>query len=224
MDILNCRFCNIINEIRLGHKPLSLYDTVLLETTNFFVIPALGSLVPGYIMIISRRHIHSMAYLETNEMLELVSLVKHLENFILQKIGISPILFEHGSAIGCFSKAANSVDHAHLHITPVHIKDEADLIRNSSAIEIPNIRAVTSFKGEPYFLYINENNRFYLSHNTVLQSQYMRKWIAKEIGRPLEWDWRQFEFMQNIIETIELFKHTTNEKSKNMLCQNVSVN
>lgn len=200
----SCRFCDLITNHVLADKQklTPIYDTIIYETSNFFVTPALGSLVPGYIMIISRKHIPSMAYVSENEMDELLGIVKHFRDLITKKFNVSPILFEHGSAIDCFNKAANSIDHAHLHIVPINMKKESEIIQNSHAFKIPCFEAVTSFRDEPYFLYINENNQHYLSHDIVLPSQYMRKWIAKEIGNSLEWDWRQFEFTNNVMETV----------------------
>ena len=51
-QIPECTFCNI-NKIKFG-------NTVLDETKYFYIIPSLGSIVEGYILIISKRHINSM--------------------------------------------------------------------------------------------------------------------------------------------------------------------
>jgi len=210
-----CRFCNLINNHNLKggeqiHIPI--YDQILYETANFFVIPALGSFVPGYIMIVSRNHIYSMAYLSNDEIEELLNLIALLRNTVKEKFSISPIIFEHGSAIGCFDKAANSVDHAHIHIVPIHITEETGVLRDASAFEIPDLKTIVSFKGEPYFLYVNEKWQHHLSHKTILPSQYMRKCIAKEIGCPLEWDWRQHEFLDNINTTVNLLSDVLCER------------
>jgi len=157
-------------------------------------------------MIISRKHIHSMAYISNNEMNELLNLIKLLREIISKKFNTQPILFEHGSAIGCFNKSANSVDHAHLHIIPIHMKKEIEIIRDSRANRIPNFQTITSFKDEPYFLYVNNDCQHYLSHDFELPRQYMRKWIAREVNRPQEWDWRHYEFIDNIKITIDFFK------------------
>ena len=199
----SCRFCTIINNSKLERPDgFPIYDTILHETANFIVTPALGSIVPGYIMIISRHHICAMAFASQDAMDELSELVIHFRSVISKKFSAPTIVFEHGSAVGCFDKAANSVDHAHIHIAPVHITEETQIVENANASKIPNLHSIASFKGKPYFLYINENNHHFLSHETILPSQYMRKWIAKETGHPLEWDWRQFEFLDNINMTI----------------------
>lgn len=197
-----CRFCNIVkkNDVSL------IYDTVLYKTDNFLVIPALGSLVPGYVMIISCKHIHSMAYLSNIELDELTSLITYIKKYITYKFNVTPILFEHGSAVGCFEKSANSVDHAHLHIVPIKLNKEAKIIQSSDLFKISNLKTIKAYKDNPYLLYINNKNTFYLSQKESLPSQYMRMWIAEEVGIPLKWDWKKFEFIENINKTIDIFK------------------
>ena len=69
------------------------------------------------------------------------------------------------------------------------------------------MQAVRTFNDIPYLLYLNNDGAIYISCNTVLPSQYMRKWIASEIGCSSEWDWRKYEFMNNINSTIIAFDH-----------------
>ena len=71
----------------------------------------MGLLVPGYVMIISRNHINSMAYVLEEEMTELINLVEHLSDLISDKFKFRPILFEHGSAIGCMNKGVRCSAH-----------------------------------------------------------------------------------------------------------------
>jgi diadenosine tetraphosphate (Ap4A) HIT family hydrolase len=209
-DSDSCRFCIILTNNDLNKKehnnPLPIYDTILYETTNFIVVPALGALVSGYLMIVSRNHMHSMACITRSEMDELNDLIEFLREKILRCFNVSPILFEHGSALGCVNKSACCIEHAHLHLVPVHLSEETRILQYANAVKIPNLQSLISFNGEPYLLYVNAERGHYLSRDTILPSQYMRKWIANEIGRPFEWDWRLFEFIENINTTVELFK------------------
>ena len=52
---MNCRFCFIDKSKK--------YNEILEETKYFYITPTLGSLVDGYILIISKRHINSMTLL-----------------------------------------------------------------------------------------------------------------------------------------------------------------
>lgn len=55
----DCPFCNINKE--------KLENTILEETKHFYIMPSLDSLVDGYILIISKKHINSMASLTKEE-------------------------------------------------------------------------------------------------------------------------------------------------------------
>lgn len=209
MEAENCRFCDILKNTKIGNREscsvIPLHDTVLYETDNFLVLPALGAIVSGYIMIISRAHVYSMAELSQNHLEELQSLLNCLRGVIMRGFKVQPIVFEHGSAPGCFDIAANSVNHAHFHVVPIGMSQEDAIIRDSCAIEIPNIHSICAYKEKPYFLYINDKDQFYLSQGKILESQYMRRWVANEAGIPLYWDWRKFEFIDNVAATVEHF-------------------
>lgn len=52
----NCRLC--LSE--------QIENEIIYETKNFYVVPALGSFVPYYFLVISKQHINSMAALINN--------------------------------------------------------------------------------------------------------------------------------------------------------------
>jgi len=209
MEITDCRFCDILNNSFLKSNTrdcVPIYNTVLLETPNFLVLPALGSIIPGYLMIITRSHINSMAYLSKDHMDELIDLLSYLKHILMQTLNITPIIFEHGSAINSTEVAANSVDHAHVHVAPINMTTEMDILNESQAIKIKDMYEIKSFMGNPYFLYINENN-YFISHEVTLERQFMRKWLAKEAGSAPMWDWREYEFLENVNYTISILKN-----------------
>ena len=59
---MSCIFCTLDKSKR--------ENTILEETTYFYVIPAVGSLVVGYVLILCKRHIYSMAELNNKEQKE----------------------------------------------------------------------------------------------------------------------------------------------------------
>ena len=203
--IETCRFCKILLEHSSGATTPE-YDTVIFETKHFIVVPALGALVSGYVMIVTKEHLDSIAYLDDAGFEEFILLNQAVRTLQRRLYGIAPIVFEHGSAVGCSNKSACCVDHAHVHIAPIHLSDENRIIQHAQMKCLENIQAVRNYKDTPYMLYINESNRCYISADTILPSQYMRKWVAKEVDRPLEWDWRQFEFLDHVDATLRKMK------------------
>ena len=199
-----CRFCDIVMNYNNGNIQ-HIYNNPLFESENFLVLPALGSLVPGYIMIITKHHIPSMAYLNLKELNELIELVNYLKKILYEEYNIEPILFEHGSAVGLIQESACSVEHAHWHLAPIKFANEEKIIAEMDAQKVANLRDLSSFRGKTYLLYVN-NNQHYVSNMTTLSSQYMRKWIAKEIGHSDKWNWRENELLDNIALTVSEFK------------------
>lgn len=199
--MLKCPFCNIDKS--------KLENTILDETKNFYVIPAVGSLVDGYILVTSKRHINSMSELTIDEMREyqiLINKYRKIFKFIYTKF---PIVFEHGSPIENETKA-NSVLHAHTHIVNHHYKNEEFLIKKMNFKIINKMSDMSRSKN--YIFYLSPNNKTYITNNFNPISQIMRVEIANDINMPYEYDWRQSRFEDNIIFTINNIK---NYKDKN---------
>jgi diadenosine tetraphosphate (Ap4A) HIT family hydrolase len=92
-------------------------DTILHETKNFVVTPTVGSLVEGWLLIISKSHFVSGGQLEESyfkELQDLINLVRQrLEN--LQK---QLFVFEHGPC-SLLQTTGCGIDHLHFHIVPL---------------------------------------------------------------------------------------------------------
>ena len=109
-----CKFCRIHSTDEV--KAVS--DTILYENENFFVVPALGCFVENYIMIVAKRHICSMAYLNQEEKKDLETLINEFRKILKEKYGFYPVVFEHGASNNDTNKSACCILHAHLHIVP----------------------------------------------------------------------------------------------------------
>jgi len=200
----NCKFCNIINNSK---KEDRLENTILFENSNFLVMPSLGSITEGYLMIITKKHINSMAELSKEEMIDLLSLLEKLKKTLYNHYGITPIIFEHGSGKKNVENASSSIIHAHIHIVPINFckQSHVDIITESKMSKIDIINELYNFGNTSYILYIDQNNDSYISKSTdvILPSQYMRKKIAIEKGVADLWDWREHNLQNNIINTIK---------------------
>ena len=75
---MNCIFCNIDNR--------KIENTIIEETDNFYILPTLGSLVDGYLLIISKKHINSMSELSNQEKEEYKSILKKYRNLFYNLI------------------------------------------------------------------------------------------------------------------------------------------
>ena len=84
-----CNFCCIDKS--------KIYNTLIEETNNFIVIPSLGSLVDGYILIVAKKHFYNMFELDNNLLLEYYGLIDKYRNIFKNIYKKFPIVFEHGS-------------------------------------------------------------------------------------------------------------------------------
>lgn len=202
MIIINCIFCNL--------EKNKIENTILDETNHFYILPTVGSLVDGYILVVSKRHINSMSELTKNEMDEYNFIIKKYRNIFRDIYGKYPIVFEHGSPVSDNSIRANSVIHAHSHIVNHAYLDEPKIIKRLNFKPIQRIEDIKS--NENYIMYIN-NNFKYVTYNFEPISQLMRKLIAKDLKYEDKFDWKKEKFMDNIIKTILKVKEY-NEKRK----------
>ena len=203
MIIINCIFCNL--------EKNKIENTILDETNHFYILPTVGSLVDGYILVVSKRHINSMSELTKNEMNEYNFIIKKYRNIFRDIYGKYPIVFEHGSPVSDNSIRANSVIHAHSHIVNHAYLDEPKIIKRLNFKPIQRIEDIKS--NENYIMYINNNNFKYVTYNFEPISQLMRKLIAKDLKYEDKFDWKKEKFMDNIIKTILKVKEY-NEKRK----------
>ena len=202
----DCGLCKIGDPDRV-HGNVALPTYSLMRTRTFHVVPSLGSLVAGWVMIVTRDHRLCMGELSDQEFRELVFLKEELSRELLKTYG-RLIVFEHGPSspgtpVGC------GVDHAHLHLVPVDI-DVIEAIPglaptlNLEWCTVSDIREARSYflEGVPY-LYVEQAPSFrYITTHKHLPSQLIRRVIAKHIGRPGDYDWQQYPYWHNMVGTI----------------------
>lgn len=211
-----CPFCNMDKS--------KLENTILDETQNFYVVPALGSLVDGYILIISKRHINSMSELTIEEMNEYENLINQYRKTFKSIYTKYPIVFEHGAPNIDNDIKANSVLHAHTHIVNHHYKNEKYLIKKMKFKRISKIIDMNKSK-KNYIFYIDSNNKIYITNIFKPIRQIMRIEVANDINIPYEYDWCQSRFEDNIILTINKIKNYKVKGSDNMdNRQNTTIN
>lgn len=202
---MSCIFCTLDKSKR--------ENTILEETTYFYVIPDVGSLVVGYVLILCKRHIYSMAELNNKEQKEYENLIEKYRNIFKNIYKKYPIVFEHGSPNIENKTKANSIDHAHTHIVNYQYKNEEKIIKNLNFNPIGELTQLT--KKQNYILYINPNKVIYMTTNFPSISQLMRLVMAKELKIESKYKWQKETFKENIEQTIiDITTSLTNDSKK----------
>lgn len=202
--MMDCVFCNIDFEKE--------ENTIIYENSNFYILPTVGSLVDGYLLIVSKRHINSMSELNDNEKKDYIDLINKYKEIFYSIYGINPIIFEHGTPNPHNKMRANSVFHAHTHIVNYNFLDNESIIKSLNFESVKDACDIANNKN--YIFYMDNSGKCYVSYNFPSESQLMRKLMAKELGIDDKFDWRNNKFMNNITSTIK--KMNINDK-KNML-------
>lgn len=188
-----CIFCNI--------DTTKIYNTILDETENFIVVPTLGSLVDGYVLIVSKHHIFNMGELAIEKQEEYINLVNKYRELFNKIYGKYPIVFEHGTSKNDINLTSSSVIHAHTHIVNHSFVDENKIISDLNFKEISEVNEVLSDKN--YIFYISKCGKKYITYNFESTSQLMRILIAKDLGYENKYNWKNDTFLDNIEKTIE---------------------
>ena len=195
-----CNFCNLNKD--------QLVNTIIEETNNFYITPALGSLVDGYLLIISKRHINSMSELneyEKNEYLNLINKYRDIFNNIYSKY---PIIFEHGTSTIQKDTSSSSIVHAHTHIVNHNYIHEKEVVNNLN-FKIIDKNFSLDRNNKSYIFYINPEDKYYITYNFKPVSQIMRIFISEDLNINDKYNWRDYPFTENIINTINKFKQNT---------------
>lgn len=192
---MKCIFCDIDNS--------KIENTIIEETEYFYILPTLGSLVDGYILIVTKRHINSMSELNENELIEYKNIIEKYKNLFKKIYNKTPIVFEHGTPNQNSEMKANSVTHAHTHIVNINFSNEKEILEKYNFKKINDFKEIN--KNTNYIKYIS-NNKIYITYNFPSVSQLMRILIAEELNYKDKFDWKKERFDENIISTIERIK------------------
>lgn len=182
------------------------FNQALLESRHFKVLPSLGSLVEGWLLIVPKKHFICFGAIESPDLYqELDKLAGEVCSIVEKEFG-NYVIFEHGpsqlnSVVGC------GVDHAHLHIVPINVDlmlESKKHISNCVWNKVKGIESTRAFfdRNENYlFIQDNDLNSF-IATAPEIPSQTFRKIIAERLGISNRFDWKKYPFLSNIERTI----------------------
>ncbi|MGA2086413.1 MAG: hypothetical protein ABSG60_12945 [Terracidiphilus sp.] len=188
------------------------WNQPLLESRNFAVLPSLGALVEGWLLIVPKKHFISVGALPGalwSEFSALKSDVVHLSEELYGPVCV----FEHGPSaekhqVGC------GVDHAHLHVVPTALdltSSVAPFLPIGARWTDANLRNCRDAyeRGKDYLYLEDQARRGQMVVHQRLGSQLFRRAIALEIGFDQEFNWREHPQFSNVRSTINTVRHAT---------------
>lgn len=204
----NCDFCDEFSQ-GSTNAFASLYgtklrDRVVASTRNFIVLPTLGPVTEGHILVLPKRHFRAVADIDDELIRECEEIVGWMKHVLNSQYG-SCVLFEHGtrnSDVGC------GIYHGHIHAVPIAKEnDPIDiLIAKHKMLPVADFVGVKhSIMPEvSYLWYEDTNGKRYVCEASCLPSQYMRRLLAGALGKE-DWDWRH-GYQDSFISTLARLK------------------
>ena len=197
-----CFMCEIA--AHRGFKSLVAYnrhvdkavDCIIYESPNFYVLPELGALKQGYVMIIPKEHYLSVAQTPTSLSDEYHEVMEDVEK-ILQKTyheNGTVVFMEHGSGPSGKTSHKKSIVHAHTHVV-IDFKLKEKYKR---MVQLRPCQDITEAKDVHYFSYQEGSNgqlMISMDPEVYVQRQFPRQVMAEELGfAPNQYNWQKNEF------------------------------
>lgn len=185
-----CPYCSNIPHV--GNNPSliskSLFDIVLDDDKDVVLTPALGMFVPGYLLLITKNHIPSFAYLSLSQLTNISRYLDELTNILATIFG-DYIVFEHGASENMSQMWGGCVVHAHLHLLPIGQSAKQSIISKLVWESLNSFEEITKAKGNTYALMSN-NGSYLLNETPKLPSQWIRRESVSLLNINKEWDWQ----------------------------------
>jgi diadenosine tetraphosphate (Ap4A) HIT family hydrolase len=208
-----CDFCNeltnntdnLFSELLAGQR----ISRVIAANGELRILPSLGEIIPGHLLIVPTYHITSSTLLTPDDKTALRDIFQHVQRTLVAANGQSPTAFEHGDPTGREVFSGQCVSHAHIHILPTYIDmlsilhaERPFLLSASLSDDVP-VR-------EPYLSIINGNGCVHYFSAVGAPRQYLRALYAKQVGQQGAEDWYAHIDIRKTRESVtkyaELFK------------------
>lgn len=168
-------------------------DCIIYSSPHFYVTSELGALKQGYLMIVPKQHILSVAQFYPALMIEYNQVCKDLE-YVLK--GAYPeasgvTFMEHGSGPSGITSHKKSIVHAHTHVvTDFQLSDH-----HKRMVKLEPIDDITLANKTHYFSYQEGSDgqlMICMDNNVYVQRQFPRQVMAEDLKlAPGQYNWRK---------------------------------
>jgi diadenosine tetraphosphate (Ap4A) HIT family hydrolase len=188
--------CSAVADATRYTEPF-LYNSKLFESERFVVVPSLGPLVPGHVMIVSKEHRESLASMGPAALKEYNDLAMKVRSGPLLDSG-EALEAEHGSTPG--DKAGACVVHTHVHVIPKMGK-HLPAFKERLAVRREARLSAVGPAHEPYIFLRNDSEEVILDAQN-LPSQTIRRILCEILDRDDD-DWTQAPRLNWVKETVD---------------------
>lgn len=198
--VKGCRFCYLSDD-----------EKVLMKTENFYVIPSIGSIVEGYLLLNTKYHINSYGNMDENLLYEFIIIKKEIKKILDNLFKKSCIFFEHGRAgvSTTFENTNKICYHAHLHCVATNVDLFKRICKDYKPIILKEYKELLQLTKEypDYLYYENKKIMVFFPIDIYIRPQYLRSILAEELNKPNEADWRKVPNWKNVKKTIKKLQY-----------------
>jgi diadenosine tetraphosphate (Ap4A) HIT family hydrolase len=200
------RTCELCDEIAgLSSRFDQVYGNILRDrivfcTRNFVVMPSIGQLGDGHLMIVSRLHVTAASHLDTRMRKELTTLIRYIRDWMSVSVGSNVVVFENGDPKGN-GQMGCTIGHLHVHLVASRQPTPTLLVALYSlgAKASPGLPELQEVSDAYSWIEMGRGNALVIPHR--LPSQTLRRLIAGELGID-RWDWQDAGREQQLIELV----------------------
>jgi diadenosine tetraphosphate (Ap4A) HIT family hydrolase len=191
------------------------------QPPNLAVCAPVGSFTPGYLLVLTRKHVLSFGELAPAELLHIQDFIEYLRTRVTDAFGPA-IVGEHGSGVEGQINTCQCVDHAHIHIIPCGSEEGADKVsemyvdRAGPGTQLEGYDGLHSFGGNPYLMLSHRKGSCVVYDGDSLQKfekQFVRRAVAEVLGCFEEWNWREVKNYGKMKQTLDRFTSARSENS-----------
>jgi len=198
----SCKLCDVVKESLDQGSQTKKYNSKLFETENFIIIPALGPLCVGHVMVTSKYHQQNLLSSTKNlwkEYDEIISIVTKIN----QKYYSNLLEAEHGGFENYNSGAC--INHTHINLIPNFGNIENIFAKLLTPLQsASNISDIKSYN-KPYVSIRGNSKNIKIYDGMNLPSQFIRRVIANYLGYNT-WEWGKYYKLNDVSKTINLWK------------------
>lgn len=172
-------------------------DCIIYESKNFYVVPELGGLKQGFLMIVPKAHILSVAQFPEELMPEYNLVCEDVEKILMKAFNGKTVAFmEHGSGPSGKTSHKKSIVHAHTHV----VVDFSLKEKYQKMVQMKKCDNISDAKDVHYFSYQDTSQgqlMIAMNPEVYVQRQFPRQILAEELGlAPNQYNWRWHEFSE----------------------------
>jgi ATP adenylyltransferase len=192
---LPCALCVSVRDATTPGGPTFEYNRNLLETQRFVVLPSLGPLVSGHVMVVSKMHFASLASMGRDAIQEYNRLAESLRKAPHMAEALEA---EHGST--GMDKAGACVIHTHVHWIPAVGRLFDEVTKRLRLVESESLETLGP-DHLPY-IFVRVGGRQAVFDSRGLPSQTIRRILCDIMDRD-DTDWTQAPRLDLVHETIK---------------------